>query len=528
MLQVLVAEAPARHSLLEACDVVFVLGAARDSSGLVVSEVLASGTMAELRTRGALPAEGSEVATATSTATAALHAVGTPTDAAHEVSLSRASRTARSSAEPTQEQHPLCLGTCGAVVHAGALGATLKTISGLGNRTDVSLHASGADGGEVDGVGAWMIGSGGGVPALDGQSWLVLYFAVALAVARGVLLPATHALHRAHFAPPEIGGVCAADTRAVVSAFQYQVVSVFHTLLHVTILLPVGLAAALAPALLTPAANLRAVSVNAAAAPLRQSLHTEVSRVTRASLLLSSQRCLARLLLDVTTTALPVSLALALASQDMVFSPGGSGLLAAFLLTVPPLPPPGALYTTPFYNTASSAQPDDTTADKTVTVSNLSVYFHGVHVLRNISFIMKPDDKGTTLIMGDRACGKTTLALALVRLLPPGAAHSGRVSIGGCEELPVGVLRRKVSLVPRTPVLFQGTVLANVDPFGEASDARLLQVGLVAKTQAALPAELSVPITTPSKVRSTVKQLICLARALLQSPACLVLDEIAG
>jgi len=48
------------------------------------------------------------------------------------------------------------------VVHAGALGAALKTISGLGNRTDVVLNASGPDGGEVDGVSAWLINAGGG------------------------------------------------------------------------------------------------------------------------------------------------------------------------------------------------------------------------------------------------------------------------------------------------------------------------------------------------------------------------------
>jgi len=83
-----------------------------------------------------------------------------------------------------------------------------------------------------------------------------------------------------------------------------------------------------------------------------------------------------------------------------------------------PPPPPVALYHTLLYNTSTSG----TIADKTVTVSNLSVYFHGVHVLRDISFSIKPDDRGTTLIMGEGASGKTTLALALVRLLPAGQA----------------------------------------------------------------------------------------------------------
>ena len=37
-----------------------------------------------------------------------------------------------------------------------------------------------------------------------------------------------------------------------------------------------------------------------------------------------------------------------------------------------------ALDHTPLYNTSSSDRAEDTIADKTVTVRNLSVYFHGV------------------------------------------------------------------------------------------------------------------------------------------------------
>jgi hypothetical protein len=88
--------------------------------------------------------------------------------------------------------------------------------------------------------------------------------------------------------------------------------------------------------------------------------------------------------------------------------------------------------------------------------------------------------------VGRTGSGKSTLLLALFRLL---RIDDGRVTLDGVDTaaVPVARLRSHLALIPQTPLLFSGTVRANLDPTGalagrpgaDAEMWRLLrQVGL--------------------------------------------------
>ena len=78
-------------------------------------------------------------------------------------------------------------------------------------------------------------------------------------------------------------------------------------------------------------------------------------------------------------------------------------------------------------------------------------------------------------IVGRTGAGKSTLILALFRLVEP---TSGTVHIDGRETGSLGLraLRRCMRIIPQDPVLHEGTVKHNLDPFGAQDDGTLRDV----------------------------------------------------
>ena len=146
-------------------------------------------------------------------------------------------------------------------------------------------------------------------------------------------------------------------------------------------------------------------------------------------------------------------------------------------------------------------------------------------VLHDIDLAIEPGQ--TVALVGDTGSGKTTIGRLLLRFYAP---ENGRILLDGVDlaGLEPELVRQRIGWVAQEPFLFSGTVRDNLDPRQQLDNGALL--ALIERCGCLRAVErlggLEGRIEERGKNLSAgERQLLCLARALVQQPALIVFDE---
>ncbi len=155
----------------------------------------------------------------------------------------------------------------------------------------------------------------------------------------------------------------------------------------------------------------------------------------------------------------------------------------------------------------------------------MSYYKGGPKILKNLSLDIQ--GKRKVGIVGRTGDGKSSIIAALLRM--PEA--EGDISIDGVDVKSVTLQesRRCLSVLSQTPVLFSGSIRNNLDPLGKHNEGDLwsaLETVQLKPLIERLEGKLDyVLLERGGNLSVGERQLVCLARTLLQKNLIVILDE---